>query len=286
MPEPLHRSAYRDVVTRALAEDVGPGDITTSTIIPDTAQARGVVVAKQTCIIAGLDVAGEVFAQVDGAIEWVPRREDGDVCAADDVIAEVQGPAASILTAERTALNFLQQLSGIATLTRRFVDAAAGRVEILDTRKTAPGLRALAKHAVRCGGGTNHRTALFDGILIKDNHIKVAGSVAEALRRVRARGVDVPIEIEAQTLREVDEAIEAGADAILLDNLSDDEMQQAIVRIDGRARVEISGGVTLERIPVLAGLGADCVSVGSLTHSAPAADISLELDADARPAAP
>ncbi len=280
MVEPLPPSAYRELVGRALLEDVGPGDITTGAIVPDTAQARGALVARQACVVAGLEIAREVFVQVDAAIDWVALKQDGDLCASDDLLAEVIGPAASLLTAERTALNFLQHLSGIATLTRRFVDASGGRFEILDTRKTVPGLRALAKYAVRCGGGTNHRTALFDGILIKDNHIRVAGSIAEAVRRVRGRGVDMPIEVETQSLREVDEALAAGADAIMLDNLSDDEMRQAVETIDGRARIEISGGVTLERIPALASLGASCVSIGALTHSAPAADISLEMDAD------
>jgi nicotinate-nucleotide pyrophosphorylase (carboxylating) len=172
-------------------------------------------------------------------------------------------------------------MSGIATLTRRFVDAAGGRFEILDTRKTPPGLRAVAKYAVRCGGGVNHRVALYDGILIKDNHIRIAGSIAEAVRRVRAGGAALPIEVESQSLREVHEAIAAGADVIMLDNLSDDDMRTAVGVIDGRARVEISGQVSLDRIPALAAIGADCVSVGALTHSAPAADISLEMDAGA-----
>ncbi len=285
MPEPLPIAAYRELVGRALAEDVGPGDLTTEAVVPQSAVARGTLVARQTCVVAGLEVAREAFAQVDAAIAWVGLKEDGDLCASEDVLAEVTGPAASLLTAERTALNFLQLLSGIATLTRRFVDAAGGRLEILDTRKTPPGLRAVAKYAVRCGGGVNHRVALYDGILIKDNHIRIAGSIALAVRRVRARGASLPIEVETQSLRDVHDAIASGADVIMLDNLSDDEMRQAVRIIDGRARVEISGGVTLERIPALAAIGADCVSVGALTHSAPAADISLEMDADARPAA-
>jgi nicotinate-nucleotide pyrophosphorylase (carboxylating) len=283
MPEPLPASAYRDVVARALAEDIGPGDVTSDAVVPHTVRAHGLVRARQTCVVAGLDVAREVFAQVDGAVQWTARKQDGDLCEPDDVLAEVAGPAASLLAGERTALNFLQQLSGIATLTRRFVDAAGGRIDVLDTRKTTPGLRGLEKYAVRCGGGVNHRTALYDGILIKDNHIRIAGSIAEAVQRVRGRGASLPIEVEAQSLREVSDALAAGADIIMLDNLSDEEMRQAIAAIDESARVEISGRVTLDRIPALAALGADCVSVGALTHSAPAADISLEMDADAGP---
>ena len=186
-----------------------------------------------------------------------------------------------MLTAERTALNFLQRMSGIATLTRRFVDAAAGRITILDTRKTTPTLRPLEKYAVRAGGGTNHRAGLDDGILIKDNHIRLAGSVCEALRRMKAAGQEMPIEIEAQSLEQVDAAIAAGASIILLDNLSTEQISEAIRRVQGRAQTEISGNVTLERIPELARTGATYVSVGALTHSAPAADISFELEPDA-----
>src|SRR5215203_3171824 len=189
--------------------------------------------------------------------------------------------AAQMLTAERTALNLMQRMSGIATLTRRFVDATGGRITILDTRKTTPTLRVLEKYAVRAGGGTNHRTGLDDGILIKDNHIRLGGGVLEAVRRMKAAGKEMAIEIEAQSLNQVDEAIRAGADTILLDNLSTNEMKEAVRRIAGRAKVEISGGVTLDRIPELADTGADYVSVGALTHSAPAADLSFELEPDA-----
>jgi nicotinate-nucleotide pyrophosphorylase (carboxylating) len=278
MPDPLAASAYRDLVARALAEDIGPGDLTTGAIVPQAVRATGTVIARQTCVVAGLDVAREAFVQVNPAVQWTARKADGDLCAPDDVLADVAGPAASLLAAERTALNFLQQLSGIATLTRRYVDAAGGRLDVLDTRKTTPGLRGLEKYAVRCGGGVNHRTALYDGILIKDNHIRIAGSIAEAVGRVRARGATLPIEVEAQSLREVDDALAAGAEIIMLDNLSDEEMRLAVAAIDGAARIEISGRVTLDRMPALSALGADCVSVGALTHSAPAADISLEMD--------
>jgi nicotinate-nucleotide pyrophosphorylase (carboxylating) len=185
-----------------------------------------------------------------------------------------------MLTAERTALNFLQRLSGIATMTRAFVDAASGRITILDTRKTTPTLRALEKYAVRAGGGSNHRSGLDDGILIKDNHVRLAGGVAVAVDRMRTAGQEMPIEIEAQSLADVDVAIASRADIILLDNLTTDEIKEAIRRIAGRAKVELSGGVTLQRLPELAATGADYVSVGALTHSAPAADLSFELEPD------
>jgi len=197
----------------------------------------------------------------------------------------VRGRASSILTAERTALNFLQHLSGIATLTNRFVTATRGRITILDTRKTIPTLRALAKYAVQCGGGTNHRMGLYDAVLIKDNHIRLAGGIAEAIRRVRGRGLDLPIEVEVQSLFEVDQAALARPDVIMLDNLDDDAIAEAVRRIAGRAKIEVSGGITLDRIPALATLGVDVVSVGALTHSAPAADISLEISTDAGSAA-
>lgn len=278
MPEPLHPSQYRDLVGRALAEDIGTGDVTTSAIVPVEARAQGSLVVKQPCIVAGLEVAHEVFAQVDASVKFEPLKRDGELCRTGDSIARVSGPAESLLAAERTALNFLQHLSGIATLTRRFVEAASRRLTILDTRKTIPTLRPLAKYAVQCGGGTNHRMGLHDGVLIKDNHIRIAGSIADAVRQVRERRAGLPIEVETQNLNQVIEALDAGADVIMLDNLSDDEIRRAVATIGGRARIEISGGVTLERIPRLAAMGADCVSVGALTHSAPAVDISLELE--------
>jgi len=267
----------REVVTRALAEDVGGGDITTAATVEPHQQARGILLAKSACVVAGLDVAAEVFRQLDPAVTFEVWRPDGSSCEPGDEIAAVQGSAAQLLTAERTALNLLQRLSGIATLTRRFVEAAHGRITILDTRKTTPGLRHLEKYAVRAGGGTNHRMRLDAGILIKDNHVRLAGGVAEAFRRMRAAGHRLPIEIEAQTLDEVDQALNAGADRLLVDNMDTPDICEAVRRSHGRARVEISGGVTLARLPELATTGADCVSVGALTHSAPAADISFEL---------
>ena len=278
---PLDPGVYREIVRRSLAEDLGWGDITTDATVDAALAARGEIVAKCDCVIAGLDVAAEAFRQLDPAVVFTVRKPDGTRCSHGDIVADVRGSAAAMLTAERTALNLLQRLSGIATLTRRFVDAAAGRIIILDTRKTTPTLRALEKYAVRAGGGTNHRAGLDDGILIKDNHIRLAGGVGAALARMKAARHEMQIEIEAQSLEQVDEALAAGADVILLDNLSTDAVREAVRRIGRRAKVEVSGGVTLDRIPELASTGADYVSVGALTHSAPAADLSFELEPDA-----
>ena len=278
---PLDPGTYREVVRRALAEDLGWGDITTEATVDPALRARGEIIAKCDCVIAGLDIAAEAFRQLDPAAVFSVKKTDGTRCTHGDVVAEVRGSAAAMLTAERTALNLLQRLSGIASLTRRFVDAAAGRITILDTRKTTPTLRALEKYAVRAGGGTNHRSGLDDAILIKDNHIRLAGGVEQALKRMKAARHEMPVEIEAQSLEQVDQALAVGADIILLDNLTTSELHEAVRRIGRRAKVEVSGGVTLERIPELASTGADYVSVGALTHSAPAADLSFELEPDA-----
>ena len=278
MPDPLPLSAYRGIVGRAIAEDLGDGDVTTRATVPVTAVGRGVFVAKSDCVLAGLEAVRETFAQIDARVRCEFARADGDRLRAGETIGAIRGPAAALLIGERTALNFLQYLSGIATATRAFVDAAAGKIVILDTRKTTPGLRALAKYAVRCGGATNHRAGLHDGVLIKDNHIRLAGGIGAAVARVREGGTDLKIEVETQSLAQVDDALAAGADIIMLDNLDVATMREAIAKIAGRAKVEISGNVTLARIAELAALGADYVSVGALTHSAPAADISLEIE--------
>ena len=278
---PLDPGLYREIVRRALAEDLGWGDVTTEATVAAGLKARGVVLAKSPCVVAGVDVAAEAFRQLDPAVVFTVRKGDGSSCAPGDIVAEVSGSAASMLTAERTALNLMQRMTGIATMTRRYVDATGGHITILDTRKTTPTLRALEKYAVRAGGGTNHRSGLDDGILIKDNHIRLAGGLAEAVRRMKAANQEMPIEVEAQSLDQVDDAIQSGADIILLDNLTTDQIKDALTRIAGRAKVEISGGVTLERIPELARTGADYVSIGALTHSAPAADLSFELEPDA-----
>ena len=279
--EPLDPSVYRQIVRRALAEDLGWGDVTTEATVPTDVRGYGTFVVKSPCVLAGLDVAAEVFRQLDPAVHITLKNRDGDRCQPGAIAAEIRGSAALMLTAERTALNFVQRLSGIATLTRRYVDAAGGQITVLDTRKTTPTLRALEKYAVRAGGGSNHRSGLDDGILIKDNHVRLAGGVVEAVNRMKAARQEMLIEVEAQSLADVDGAIEAGADVILLDNLSIEDIHQAVGRIAGRTKIEISGGVTLERMPQLARTGADYVSVGALTHSAPAVDLSFEIESDA-----
>ncbi len=274
----LDPALYRETVRRALAEDLGWGDVTTEATVPSDLKARGIILVKSHCVLAGLDVAAEAFRQLDPGCTFTRTKQDGDACEPGDVVAELIGLAAPMLTAERTALNFVQRLSGIATMTRRFVAASGGRITILDTRKTTPTLRALEKYAVRAGSGTNHRSGLDDGILIKDNHVRLAGGVGEAVRRMKAAKPEMPIEVEAQSLQQVDEAVQAGADIILADNLSTEDIRETVRRVRGRAQVEISGGVTIDRLPELAATGADYVSVGTLTHSAPAADLSFELE--------
>ncbi len=292
--EPLDPSLYRDIVRRALDEDLGAGDITTEATVAPSQRARGVFLVKADCVLAGVDIALEAFRQAaekgsrtfsnESRPEKVRdpfftvRKHDGERCKPGDEIAEVIGSARALLMGERTALNFLQRLSGIATRARRFVDAAGGRITVLDTRKTTPTLRVLEKYAVRAGGATNHRIGLFDAILIKDNHIRLAGGVGAAVAGTRRRHPGLAVEIEAQSLEQVGEALAAGADIVLVDNLSSGEIREAVRRARGRAKIEISGGVTLERMPELAATGADHVSVGGLTHSAPAVDISFEIE--------
>ena len=276
--EPLDPGMYRELVRRALAEDFGWGDVTTETIIDREQKARGVIVAKSNCVIAGLEIAADAFRQLDPAVNVTIHYHDGHRCAPGTEVAEVRGHAAPLLTAERTALNFLQRLSGIATLTRQFVDLADGRISILDTRKTTPMMRALEKYAVRAGGGVNHRGGLDQGILIKDNHIRLVGSVRGAVGQMRKSNREMPTEVEAQTLAQVDEALEAGAEIVMLDNLSTEDITEAVKRCRGRAKTEISGGVTLQRMGELAATGADFVSIGALTHSAPAVDLSFEIE--------
>ena len=276
--EPLDPGMYRELVRRALAEDFGWGDVTTETIIDREQKARGVIIAKATCVIAGIDIAADAFRQLDPAANVTINCQDGRRCERGSEVAEIRGHAAALLTAERTALNFLQRLSGIATLTRQFVDLADGRIIILDTRKTTPMMRALEKYAVRAGGGVNHRGGLDEGILIKDNHIRLLGSVRAAVSQMRKLNREMPTEVEAETLAQVDEALEAGAEIIMLDNLTTEDIIEAVKRCSGRAKTEISGGVTLQRMPELAVTGADFVSIGALTHSAPAVDLSFEIE--------
>jgi len=275
---PLEPAEYRDIVQRALDEDLGGArDVTTDATVPAIARARGVFIANADCVVAGLDVAFECFRAMDSAVQITVRKPDGERCRAGETIAEIAGSARTLLVGERTALNFLQRMSGIATLAARYVDAAGGRITILDTRKTTPTLRELEKYAVRAGGATNHRFGLFDAVLIKDNHIAMAGGVRHAIEKVRAHHPDMAIEVEADTLAQVDEALASGADTILVDNMPLNDVRDAVLRCAGRAKIEISGGVTLDRIPQLASTGADYVSAGALTHSAPAVDISFDI---------
>ncbi len=276
--EPLDPGHYRELVRRTLAEDFGRGDVTTETIIDRDQKGRAVILAKSPLVLAGVDIACEAFRQLDPGVAVTLHRKDGDRCDPGTEVAVLRGQAGPLLTAERTALNFIQRLCGIATLTRKFVDAAAGRIIVLDTRKTTPLLRILEKYAVRVGGGVNHRSGLDDGILIKDNHIRLAGGVVDVVTRMRKLNREMPTEVEAQSLEQVDDALKAGAEIILLDNLSTPEIIEAVKRCQGRAKTEISGGVTLDRMPELAVTGATYVSVGALTHSAPAADISFEIE--------
>ena len=275
---PLDPASYRNLVKRALVEDLGSGDITTNALIGQNEQAIGIFIAKSACTVAGLAVAAEAFSQLDPAARATWRVHDGDECSRDSVLGQVEGRARALLTAERTALNFLQHLTGIATMARQFVQAAGGAITILDTRKTTPTLRQLEKYAVRAGGATNHRMCLDDGVLIKDNHIRVAGGIGRAVAQVRASGSTSPVEVEVETLEQVDEALEAKAEILLLDNMTTEHIREAVRRSRGRAKTEISGGVTLARIAELAATGADYVSSGALTHSAPAADISFEIE--------
>ncbi len=270
--------AAEPLIRLALREDIGSGDVTTEATIPSGARGRGEIIAKARGIVCGLPVAAAAFRAVNEEISLIPRVRDGEPVQPGDVVAEVEGPLRGILAAERTALNFLSRLSGIATLTARFVEAVAPyRAVILDTRKTTPGWRVLEKYAVRCGGGRNHRMGLYDMVLIKDNHVKACGSIAEAVRRVRAAGVTVPIEVEVQSLAELKETLELGVDRVLLDNFSVEEIAEAVRITAGRVPLEASGGVTLENAAVIAATGVDYISVGALTHSAPALDLSLEL---------
>jgi len=261
----------------ALAEDVGEGDVTTEATVDPDATGSADLVLREPGVVCGLDVAEAVFRAVDPELRVERLVDEGAFVAAGTAVARVTGPERAILTGERTALNFLARLSGIATLTRRYVDAVEGTgAAILDTRKTTPGLRALEKHAVAAGGGRNHRFGLDDGVLVKDNHLRAAGSVANAVERLRA-ATSLAIEVECDTLEQVSEALGAGAEAILLDNMTPDELRAAVALVRGRARLEASGGITLENVRDVAETGVDEISVGALTHSARSLDVSLEL---------
>ena len=261
----------------ALAEDIGPGDVTTESIVPPEAAMRGQIIAKQDGVVAGLDVAQTVYQMVDAQVDFQPQVNEGGRVTNRQVLALVSGQTRSLLTAERTAINFLGRISGIATLTRQFVEAVAGtKAVILDTRKTAPGLRAVDKLAVKRGGGQNHRIGLYDMILIKDNHIDYAGSLSEAVKRARAAHSGLEVEVEARTLDEVREALAIHIERILLDNMTPEMMAEAVCFTAGRAKLEASGNVTLETVRKIAETGVDYISIGALTHSAKMFDVSFD----------
>ena len=280
----LNKKDIMPVIERALIEDVGDGDITTKWTVPLAKQAKAKIIARADGLIAGLDAAQWVFEAVDGAIVFEAQVEDGERVASGDVLAEVSGPARGLLTGERVALNFLQRMSGIATMTAQFVEAVKGtNARILDTRKTAPGLRLLDKYAVVAGGGMNHRVGLFDMVLMKENHIEAADGIGPALLSVWKgmdfEGREVPVEVEVETLSELDEVLVLGADRVMLDNMSLDEMREAVQKVQKlkgkRPELEASGNVSLDSVRAIAETGVDLISVGALTHSVKALDISL-----------
>ncbi len=272
------KPAMDAAIEAALREDMPEGDVTSESIIPADARSEASFLAKEDGVLAGLEVASRVFARIDPSVIFIERFRDGSSFRKGDKLARVKGPTVVLLKGERTALNFLQHLCGVATLTRRYVDAIAGtKTRILDTRKTTPGLRLLEKYAVKLGGGTNHRISLSDMVLIKDNHLHFVGNVAEAVRRARSKARSgVRIEVEAASLLQVREALAAGADMIMLDNMPLETMNQAVALAHGRVPLEASGNMTLDRVRAVAETGVDFISVGALTHSAKAVDISMD----------
>lgn len=276
LPEGLGLDEIDRVIDAALAEDIGSGDITSLSVIPEDTRFSCVMAAREPIVLAGLPLARRVFAKVVPEASFTELAADGDLIAKDGLIAKIEGPARGLLTAERTALNLLQHLSGIATLTRKYAEKLAGtNARLLDTRKTIPGLRAVAKYASRVGGAKNHRMGLYDGVLIKDNHIAVAGSVGEAVRRAKADKRPM-IEVECDTLEQLSQALAAEADIVLLDNMTPEMLSQAVRITNGRVPLEASGGVNLDTIRAIAESGVDYISVGRITQSAPAVDIGLD----------
>jgi len=280
--EPPSPAIIREAAARALGEDRGPADITTLACVKPEVIGSARIFAKEPCVLAGLPVAEQVFREQDPKLVLTRKVQDGASLKPGETVLEIRGSAASILTGERCALNFLQQLSGVATQTRRFVDATAGtKAKILDTRKTIPGLRALQKYAVRCGGGVNHRFGLYDRFLIKDNHLALMGTgnrLAEAVQAARALDPEAILEVEVDHLEQIPEILALGVDVLLLDNMSLDEMRLCVELIDGKASTEASGNMTLERVPGVAGTGVDFISVGALTHTVHSIDFSLEME--------
>lgn len=281
----LSSREIRQAVQRALAEDLGAGDVTTRALVPAQARARARLVTRRALTVAGLEFAVTAFQLLDRRVRVLERLSDGAAVPAGTSLLRVEGPARALLAAERTALNFVQRLSGVATLTAQFVAVIAGtRARILDTRKTTPGWRRFEKYAVTCGGGHNHRLGLFDQVLIKDNHLvalrgRRPDPITWAVRRARAACPGLLVEVEADTLTQVRQAVTAGADLILLDNMPPEQLHQAVRLVAGRARTEASGGITLDNVRAVAETGVDFISVGALTHSAPAADVALDFEA-------
>jgi nicotinate-nucleotide pyrophosphorylase (carboxylating) len=282
----LNPDVIRELVRTALAEYVGAGDLTTEATVPSDTIATAAIIAKDDCVVAGLPFVHAVFAALDPTVVVQPTVKDGNLVAYGTRVCHITGNARAILTGERTALNFIQRLSGIATLTRAFVEAVAGtKAVILDTRKTTPTLRLIEKYAVACGGGQNHRMGLFDAMMIKDNHREIlarlgSNAMGDAVGRVRKSHPNAPIIIEADTLEDVEAALAAGADQILLDNMSNDELRDAVKLVNGRAKLEASGGVNLDTVAGIAATGVDYISVGALTHSAKAVDFSMEIETE------
>jgi nicotinate-nucleotide pyrophosphorylase (carboxylating) len=276
----LNFDAIDPIIDFALQEDIGSGDITTNTVIPGESVTHATMTAKADGIIAGLPVAERVFRKLNADIEWNAHVEDGSSVKKGDLLVEIKGSFRALLTGERLALNFLQRMSGIASETSRYVDAVKeSSTKILDTRKTVPGLRLLDKYAVKTGGGTNHRIGLYDMVMVKDNHIKVAGGITQAVNEIRKNIEEgIKVEVETTTKAEVIEAVEAGADIIMLDNMNNATMAECVSIIDGRAKVEASGNMTLERVKEVAATGVDFISIGALTHSVLAMDISMNIE--------
>jgi nicotinate-nucleotide pyrophosphorylase (carboxylating) len=282
--EALSSQEIRHAIQLALKEDIGDGDVTTQTLVPESARAAALMRAREPLVLAGVDLAEAAFQELSTEVRCQRITPEGARVAAGETLLRIVGPARALLTAERVALNFVQRLSGIATLTAQFVQAVQGTgTQILDTRKTMPGWRRLEKYAVACGGGQNHRFGLFDMILIKDNHLAVLrgeapNPIAAALDRARRNAPQMKVEVEVDTLEELDQALAAGAELILLDNMALDQLRVAVARCRGRARTEASGGITLASVRAIAETGVDCISVGALTHSARAVDIGLDFE--------
>jgi nicotinate-nucleotide pyrophosphorylase (carboxylating) len=280
---PLDPASYREIVRRALAEDVRWGDVTTEAVVPSELRATGVIAVRAPCVLAGLDVATECFRQLDPHVRVDEARRDGERCESGSELVRLEGRAATLLTAECTALNFLRRLTGIATLTREFADAGGGRITVLDTRQTTPTLRALETYAVRVGGGVNHRVGLDDGVLVGANHVRIAGGIDEAVRRVRAANAELPIEMEVRTLDDVDAALEAGVATVTVEGLPLELVREAVLRSRGRAKIGVSTPLTQDQMPELADTGAEYVSVAVLTQAATPIEMALELANQAAP---